>query len=205
MSGSSVGESRRLYESSSRLRARDGIHVGHRRDRSDTAAGRDLRESDRRERGGDARRHRDAEKVRNARNASDTRPIETTWRQGGVTDTSLGSRFWKTGMPKTYKWGDRHVFSDRFMIEAQYAHIGNNFVLDFHEPGLANVQPLYDQNTLMWACRHCCGCVHVARDQAGHRGRLQRPERVPVPGRRERASRAARRCGVGHRPARQGR
>jgi hypothetical protein len=89
--------------------------------------------------------------VRNARNASDTRPIETTWRQGGVTDTSLGSRFWKTGMPKTYKWGDRHVFSDRFMIEAQYAHIGNNFVLDFHEPGLANVQPLYDQNTLMWA------------------------------------------------------
>ena len=92
-----------------------------------------------------------AEKVRNARNASDTRPIETTWRQGGVSDTSLGSRFWKTGMPKTYKWGDRHVFSDRLMIEAQYAHIGNNFVLDFHEPQLASVQPLYDQNTLMWA------------------------------------------------------
>jgi hypothetical protein len=92
-----------------------------------------------------------AEKVRNARNASDTHPIETTWRQGGVADTSLGSTFWKTGMPKTYKWSDRHIFSDRFMMEYQYAHIGNNFVLDFHDPSLAAVQTLYDQNTGMYA------------------------------------------------------
>ncbi|RPJ81230.1 MAG: carboxypeptidase regulatory-like domain-containing protein [Acidobacteria bacterium] len=81
-----------------------------------------------------------AEKVRNARNASDTHPIETTWRQGGVSDPSLGSSWWKTGMPKTYKWSDRHVLSDRFMVELQYAHVGNNFVLDFHEPSLAGVQ-----------------------------------------------------------------
>jgi hypothetical protein len=92
-----------------------------------------------------------AEKVRNARNASDTHPIETTWRQGGVADTSLGSKWWKTGMPKTYKWSDRMVLSDRFMVELQYAHVGNNFVLDFHDPSLATVQPLYDVNTLMWA------------------------------------------------------
>lgn len=90
-------------------------------------------------------------KVRNARNASDTHPIETTWRQGGVADTSLGSAWWKTGVPKTYKWSDRHIFSDRLMMEVQYAHVGNNFVLDFHDPSLASVQPLYDQNTLMWA------------------------------------------------------
>jgi len=88
-----------------------------------------------------------AGKIRNARDGSDTRPIETTYRQGGVTDTSLGSTAWKTGVPKTYKWSDRHIFSDRFMMEAQYAHVGNNFALDFHDPSLANVQIWYDQNT----------------------------------------------------------
>lgn len=86
-----------------------------------------------------------AEKVRNARNASDTHPIETTWRQGSVpSDAGFGSSFWKTGMPKTYKWGDRHIFTDRFMVEAQYAHVGNNFTLDFHDPSLYDVQPVYD-------------------------------------------------------------
>jgi hypothetical protein len=89
-------------------------------------------------------------KIRNARDASDTRPIETTLRQGGVTDTSLGSALWKTGVPKTYKWSDRHVFSDRFLVEAQYAHIGNNFALDFHDPSLSTVQIWYDQNTGMY-------------------------------------------------------
>ena len=58
-----------------------------------------------------------AEKVRNARDASDLRPLETTYRQLGVTRTDLGSSWWKTGMPKTYKWSDRHIFSDRFMVE----------------------------------------------------------------------------------------
>lgn len=88
-----------------------------------------------------------AGKIRNARDASDTRPIETTWRQGGVTDTSLGSTAWKTGVPKTYKWSDRQIFSDRFMMELQYAHVGNNFALDFHDPSLADVQIWYDQNS----------------------------------------------------------
>jgi hypothetical protein len=91
-----------------------------------------------------------AEKVRNARDASDTRPIETTWRQGAVLDESLGSSWWKTGMPKTYKFSDRHIFSDRLMVEVSYAHVGNNFVLDFHDPSLADVQATYDQNTGMY-------------------------------------------------------
>jgi hypothetical protein len=85
-----------------------------------------------------------AEKVRNARDASDTRPLETTYRQIGVTDKSLGSTWWKTGMPKSYKWSDRHILSDRFMIEASYAHVGNNFELAFHEPSLRDVQPSYE-------------------------------------------------------------
>jgi hypothetical protein len=88
-----------------------------------------------------------AEKVRNARDASDTRPLETTYRQLGVTNPKYGSSWWKTGMPKTYKWGDRHVFSDRFMVEAQYAHVGNNFALTFHDDSLADVQATYDYAT----------------------------------------------------------
>ena len=92
-----------------------------------------------------------AEKVRNARDASDLRPLETTYRQLGVTRSDLGSSWWKTGMPKTYKWTDRHVFSDRFMIEASYAHVGNNFALTFHEEDLRDVQPAYEISTGAWS------------------------------------------------------
>jgi len=91
-----------------------------------------------------------AEKVRNARDASDLRPLETTYRQMGVTRTDLGSNWWKTGMPKTYKWSDRHIFSDRFLMEFQYAHVGNNFTLTFHEDGLRDVQPSFETTTSLW-------------------------------------------------------
>ena len=92
-----------------------------------------------------------AEKVRNARDASDLRPLETTYRQLGVTRSDLGSSLWKTGMPKTYKWSDRHIFSDRFMIEASYAHVGNNFALTFHEEDLRAVQPAFEISTSAWS------------------------------------------------------
>jgi hypothetical protein len=92
-----------------------------------------------------------AEKVRNARDASDVRPLETTYRQVGVAaDAGFGSNWWKTGMPKTYKWSDRHIFSDRFMVEASYAHVGNNFELALHDPSLRTVQPSYDISTQVW-------------------------------------------------------
>jgi hypothetical protein len=92
-----------------------------------------------------------AEKIRNARDASDLRPIETTYRQIGVDNPALGSSWWKTGMPKTYKWADRHIFSDRFMVEASYAHVGNNFALTFHEDALRTVQPSYEITTGAYA------------------------------------------------------
>ena len=92
-----------------------------------------------------------AEKVRNARDASDTRPLETTYRQMRVERPDLGSNWWKTGMPKTYKWSDRHVFSDRLMMEASYSHVGNNFTLTFHEDNLRDVQPAYDIANGAWA------------------------------------------------------
>ena len=92
-----------------------------------------------------------AEKVRNARDASDLRPIETTYRQMGVDRADLGATWWKTGMPKSYKWSDRHIFTDKLMIEGSYAHVGNNFELALHDPSLATVQPAYEISTAAWS------------------------------------------------------
>jgi hypothetical protein len=81
-----------------------------------------------------------AKKERNARGASDLNPIETTTPQGAV-DKSYGKHLWNTGPNPTYKFGDQWVLTDRMLVDAQYAHVGNNFVLGFHSPELANVQP----------------------------------------------------------------
>lgn len=89
-------------------------------------------------------------KFRNARGADDLHPIESTNVQQGVADRKLGSKYWKTGTPTTYKASVRRIFSDRFMLEGQYAHVGNNFVLDFHEPALAAVQPSFEITTSLW-------------------------------------------------------
>ncbi|MEO5762255.1 MAG: TonB-dependent receptor, partial [Vicinamibacteria bacterium] len=88
-----------------------------------------------------------AGKIRNARGVSDTCTIDCSNRQKGVEDPALGSKYWKTGVPKTYKASMRHIFSDRFLMEFQYAHIGNNFVLDHHEDALKTVQPLINIQT----------------------------------------------------------
>jgi hypothetical protein len=81
-----------------------------------------------------------AKKERNARGADDLHPIETTTPQGAV-DKSYGKYLWNTGPNPTYKFGDQWVLNDRMLVDAQYAHVGNNFVLGFHSPELAGVQP----------------------------------------------------------------
>jgi Carboxypeptidase regulatory-like domain/TonB-dependent Receptor Plug Domain len=81
-----------------------------------------------------------AKKERNARGADDLHPIETTTPQGAV-DASFGKHWWNTGPNPTYKFGDQWVVSDRLLVDAQYAHVGNNFVLGFHSPELRDVQP----------------------------------------------------------------
>jgi hypothetical protein len=81
-----------------------------------------------------------AKKVRNARGASDLNPIETTTPQGAV-PASFGKHWWNTGPNPTYKFGDQWVVSDRLLVDLQYAHVGNNFVLDVHSPELVDVQP----------------------------------------------------------------
>jgi Carboxypeptidase regulatory-like domain len=83
-----------------------------------------------------------SKKVRNARNASDTTPIESTVRQAAVSK-QYGQWGWITGPTPTYKFGDQWVISDRMLVDVQYAHVGNNFILDFHEDALANVQPFF--------------------------------------------------------------
>ena len=73
-------------------------------------------------------------KERNARNASDTTPIESTQRQGAV-DQRLTARTAGTAArtrptsSATSGWS-----AIALLLDVQYAHVGNNFILDFHDP-----------------------------------------------------------------------
>ena len=90
-----------------------------------------------------------AEKVRNARDASDTRPLETAYRQKAV-DKAFGPFGWETGPSPVWKGSDQHVFSDRLLAEIQLAHIGNNFTLTFQDPEQRDIQPTFDIATGIW-------------------------------------------------------
>jgi hypothetical protein len=90
-----------------------------------------------------------AEKVRNARDASDTRPLETAYRQKAV-DSAFGTFGWLTGPSPIWKASDQHVFSDRFLAEIQYGHVGNNFALTFQDPAQRDVQATFDIPTGIW-------------------------------------------------------
>jgi hypothetical protein len=81
-----------------------------------------------------------SKKVRNARNASDTTPIESTVTQAAVTSL-YGQWGWRTGPTPTYKFADQWVLSDRVLTDVTYSHVGNNFILDYHDPSLSTVQP----------------------------------------------------------------
>jgi hypothetical protein len=90
-----------------------------------------------------------AEKVRNARDASDTRPIETTYRQKAVS-SDFGAFGWITGPSPFWKMADQHVVSDRWLVDVMWSHLGNNFVLDFHDDALRDVQPRLETSTSTW-------------------------------------------------------
>jgi hypothetical protein len=90
-----------------------------------------------------------AEKVRNARDASVTRPIETTYRQKAVS-TEFGAFGWNTGPSPFWSARDQHVLSDRWLVEMMWAHLGNNFTLAFHEDGLTDVQARFETSTGTW-------------------------------------------------------
>jgi hypothetical protein len=88
-------------------------------------------------------------KVRNARDASDTRPLETAYRQKAV-DSSFGTFGWLTGPSPIWKLSDQHVFSDRWLGEIQYGHVGNNFTLTFQDPEQRDIQATFDIPTTIW-------------------------------------------------------
>ena len=90
-----------------------------------------------------------AEKVRNARDASDLRPIETTYRQKAVS-SEFGTFGWLTGPSPFWKAADQHVINDRMLVDVMWSHLGNNFVLDFHEDDLAAVQARLETTTGIW-------------------------------------------------------
>ena len=90
-----------------------------------------------------------AEKVRNARDAGDTRPIETTFRQKAVS-SDFGRFGWLTGPSPFWKIGDQHVISDRWLVDVQAAHLGNNFTLDFNKDELRDVQARFETSTGIW-------------------------------------------------------
>ncbi|MDO8835429.1 MAG: TonB-dependent receptor, partial [Vicinamibacterales bacterium] len=90
-----------------------------------------------------------AEKYKNARDASDTRPPETTFIQRAVTK-EYGKWGWDVGPSPLWKVGDQHIFSDRLLLDVQVAHLGNNFILDFQSPDLNNVQPTQEITTGLW-------------------------------------------------------
>jgi len=79
-------------------------------------------------------------KVRNARNAGDLFPIESTLRQDAA-PSEYGTSSWVTGPVPTYKFGDQHVVSDRLLLDVQYAHVGNNYILDYHDPSYPTQTP----------------------------------------------------------------
>ncbi len=89
-------------------------------------------------------------KVRNARDASDTRPIETAYRQKNI-DKTAGNWGWDAGPVPIWKASDQHVVNDRMLIDIQYAHVGNNFTLTFQDPAQYDIQPRFDIASGVWA------------------------------------------------------
>jgi Carboxypeptidase regulatory-like domain/TonB-dependent Receptor Plug Domain len=89
-------------------------------------------------------------KVRSARDASDTRPLETAYRQKNI-DGTVGTWGWDAGPVPIWKLSDQHVVNDRLLVDIQYAHIGNNFTLTFQDPAQAAIQPRFDIASGSWS------------------------------------------------------
>ena len=56
---------------------------------------------------------------------------------GRAVPTTGRQRWWTTGPNADLQGGDQWVLSDRLLLDVQWAHVGNNFTLDFHDPALA--------------------------------------------------------------------
>lgn len=76
-------------------------------------------------------------KTRGTRGAGPTRPLETTWRQGGPTNI--------------YKFEDTHIFNPNFLVTGRFAYVSGGFFLAYQEDSLRDVQGKLDVNTFAFA------------------------------------------------------
>jgi hypothetical protein len=83
-----------------------------------------------------------ANKGRETRGASDTRPFETTWIQRGVGGWIKGTHI--------YKFEDTHIFHDNFLLTGRFAYLDGGFGLFRQDELLRQVQPSYDFDTGQW-------------------------------------------------------
>jgi hypothetical protein len=77
------------------------------------------------------------DKIRNARDAGPTRPLDTTLRQTGPTGI--------------YRLAHQYVLTDRLLVETQASYVDGGYKTDFHSPELASVQRGYDISTGMYS------------------------------------------------------
>ena len=90
-----------------------------------------------------------SQKVRNARNASDLMPPETTWRQKPL-DDSWGFWGWNSGPSATWRASDQQIINDRWTMQVQWAHVNNSYTFAFQDPSQAAIQPTYEISTGLW-------------------------------------------------------
>ena len=64
--------------------------------------------------------------------------------------SDFGTFGWLTGPTPFWKAADQHVISDRMLVDVMWSHLGNNFVLDFHEDELRDVQARLETTTGVW-------------------------------------------------------
>ncbi|MEQ1896863.1 MAG: carboxypeptidase regulatory-like domain-containing protein [Vicinamibacterales bacterium] len=83
------------------------------------------------------------------RGADDLHPFAATTRLTSVPD-SMGPKFWTTGWPPFWRFGDQHTFSDRFMMEVAYARFCPCTYIGLAEDSLATVQPTFEIATGLW-------------------------------------------------------
>lgn len=90
------------------------------------------------------------EKLQPTSGGSATRPVETTYRVHGA-PSAFGTRLWTTGPASIWRANDRHVFTERWLAEVQWVHVGNSSASDFQDEALADVQPRYEISTMGWS------------------------------------------------------
>ncbi len=83
------------------------------------------------------------------RGADDLHPFASTTRLTAV-DEALGPKFWTTGWPPFWRFGDQHTFSDRFMVEVAYARFCPCTYIALAEDNLKTVQPMFEVATSLW-------------------------------------------------------